>query len=214
MDYTCIVWDFNGTIMDDVEIGIDSVNVLLEKRGLKTLKSREEYQSVFGFPIIDYYRRLGFDFDKEPYEEIAVEWVAEYTAREKTAKTVSGVKDLLDFFKKNGKRQIIISACEQQMLDRNLSLLGVRDYFDNVCGINNIYASSKESIAIAWREKNPDEKLLFIGDTDHDCSVARAMGADCILVSQGHQSFETLTQYSEYATVVRRMSDIISLLHQ
>ena len=80
MKYDCIVWDFNGTIMDDVQIGIESVNVLLKKRGLKTLDSREEYQSKFGFPIVDYYARLGFDFDKEPYSDIAVEWVNEYTA--------------------------------------------------------------------------------------------------------------------------------------
>ena len=212
MKYTCIVWDFNGTIMDDVEIGIESVNVLLEKRGLPTLESREAYQRIFGFPIIDYYKRLGFDFDKEPYEEIAVEWVNEYTAREKTAKTVDGVREMLEYFKSCGKRQIIISACEQQMLNRNLKLLGVFDYFDDVCGINNIYASSKESIALEWRERNPDEKLLFIGDTDHDCSVARAMGADCVLVAQGHQSFETLMQYSEHAKVVKRMSDIIGLI--
>lgn len=212
MKYTCIIWDFNGTIMDDVEIGIDSVNVLLKKRSLKILENREEYQAVFGFPIIDYYRRLGFDFDKEPYEDIAVEWVAEYTAREKTAKTVDGVKELLELFKNNGKKQIIISACEQQMLNRNLKLLSVFDYFDEVCGINNIYASSKESIAVEWRNRNPDESLLFVGDTDHDCSVARAIGADCILVAQGHQSFETLTQYSEYAKVVRKMSDVISAI--
>ena len=208
MKYTCVVWDFNGTIMDDVEIGIESVNVLLAKRGLKTLESREEYQRAFGFPIIDYYRRLGFDFDAEPYEDIAVEWVAEYTAREKSAQAVDGVKELLELFKKEGKRQVIISACEQQMLVRNLKLLGVYDYFDDVCGINNIYASSKESIAVEWREKNPNEELLFIGDTDHDCSVARAMGADCILVAQGHQSFETLSEYSEYAKVVKSMSQI------
>lgn len=208
MKYTCIVWDFNGTIMDDVEIGIDSVNVLLQKRGLKTLESREEYQRIFGFPIIDYYRRLGFDFDREPYEDIAVEWVNEYVARECTAKTIDGVKEMLEFFKRGNIKQIIISACEQTMLDRNLKMLGVSEYFDTVCGINNIYASSKEAIGVAWREQNPNEKLLFIGDTDHDCDVARAMGADCILVAQGHQSFETLSAYSDYAKVVRNMSDI------
>jgi phosphoglycolate phosphatase len=198
--------------MDDVEIGIDSVNVLLQKRGLKTLESREEYQRIFGFPIIDYYRRLGFDFDREPYEDIAVEWVNEYVARECTAKTIDGVKEMLDFFKSRNIKQIIISACEQTMLDRNLKMLGVSEYFDTVCGINNIYASSKEAIGVAWREQNPNEKLLFIGDTDHDCDVARAMGADCILVAQGHQSFETLSAYSDYAKVVRNMSDIIDAI--
>ncbi len=208
MKYTCVAWDFNGTIMDDVKIGIESVNVLLEKRGLKTLESREEYQRVFGFPIIDYYRRLGFDFEIEPYEEIAVEWVNEYTAREKTACTVDGVRELLNEFKCKGFRQIIISACEQEMLERNLKMLGVADFFDEICGIDNIYASSKVEIARGWKTRNPSEKVLFIGDTDHDLSAAEAMEADCILVAAGHQSYESLCERSLGAKVFKSMKEV------
>ncbi len=194
--------------MDDVKIGIDSVNVLLEKRGLKTLESREEYQKVFGFPIIDYYRRLGFDFEKEPYEEIAVEWVNEYTAREKTACTVDGVKELLEKFDGMGLKQIIISACEQEMLERNLKMLGVADFFDEICGIDNIYASSKVEIAREWKNRNPSERVLFIGDTDHDLSAAKVMDADCILVAAGHQSYESLIENSRGASVFKNMKEI------
>ena len=71
MKYKYIIWDFNGTIIDDVEVGIKSVNPLLAARGLKTLDSLAEYQSVFTFPIKEYYRNLGFDFDAEPYEVIS-----------------------------------------------------------------------------------------------------------------------------------------------
>ena len=208
MKYDCIVWDFNGTIMDDVQIGIESVNVLLEKRGLKTLDSREEYQSKFGFPIVDYYVRLGFDFDKEPYSDIAVEWVEEYTAREKTAHTVDGTLELLEHFRALGVKQVIISACEKEMLKRNTDALGVSQYFEQICGIDDIYASSKVGIAVEWRKHNPDLKVLFIGDTDHDCDVARAMGADCALVAQGHQSFEALSSYSSDAFIFKNMKEL------
>ena len=37
MKYTDIIWDFNGTILDDVEAGIISVNKLLSSRGLPTI---------------------------------------------------------------------------------------------------------------------------------------------------------------------------------
>lgn len=198
--------------MDDVEIGIESVNLLLRKRGLKTLGSREEYQKIFGFPIIDYYKRLGFDFEKEPYEDIAVEWVNEYTARESTAKVVHGVKELLEYFHQNGVKQVIISACEKEMLSRNVRNLGVYQYFEDICGIDNIYASSKEEIALKWRSENLNEKLLFIGDTDHDCTVAKAIDADCVLVAQGHQSYESLLAHSDFAKVVKDMESVKTLV--
>ena len=52
MTYTHVIWDFNGTILDDVQIGIDSVNVLLRKRGLPTVASVDADREVFEFPII------------------------------------------------------------------------------------------------------------------------------------------------------------------
>ena len=70
MKYEHIIWDFNGTLLDDVWTGIVSVNKLLEDRGLPKIASVEDYRRVFRFPIIEYYRSLGFDFDKEPYEVI------------------------------------------------------------------------------------------------------------------------------------------------
>ena len=45
---------------------------------MKTLNSIDEYHKVFGFPIKEYYRRLGFDFEKEPYEDLANEWAKYY----------------------------------------------------------------------------------------------------------------------------------------
>ena len=78
MKYTDIIWDFNGTILDDVDAGIVSVNKLLSDRGLPTIESKEEYRKVFRFPIIEYYRALGFDFEREPYEVLAPLWVSEY----------------------------------------------------------------------------------------------------------------------------------------
>ena len=50
IQYTHILWDFNGTILDDVKTGIDCVNVLLEKRGLKTITDKDYYREVI---IID-----------------------------------------------------------------------------------------------------------------------------------------------------------------
>ena len=62
--YTHLIWDFNGTIMDDVKAGIDSVNQMLSERSLPIIPSVEAYRDIFDFPIEEYYRSLGFDFVK------------------------------------------------------------------------------------------------------------------------------------------------------
>ncbi len=192
MRYTHIIWDFNGTLFDDVSAGIESVNDMLSRRGCKTISGKAEYRELFRFPIIDYYRSLGFDFEKEPYEVLAPEWVALYNEASRHSQLQLGAEEALSLFAEKGIEQILLSATELEMLTRQIKELGIYGYFSDVFGLDNIHAYSKEALALNWREKNPDAVPVVIGDTLHDADVARAMGADCVLVSQGHQSEQTL----------------------
>ncbi len=186
------IWDFNGTILDDVETGILAVNDLLGERGLKTLSGKEEYRAVFGFPIQDYYRRLGFDFEKEPYEVVAPLWVEKYMIYVADAKIFDDVRETLDRFRTMGIRQVILSATEIGMLKGQLDSLGIAEYFEEVMGLDNIHASSKTALAEDWRSRHPDARALFLGDTDHDVETAKVMEAECVLIARGHQSAEYL----------------------
>ena len=192
MRYEHIIWDFNGTILDDVETGILSVNKLLRDRELPIIESKEQYRSVFGFPIKGYYERLGFDFEREPYEVIAPLWVEQYMINVKSATVFSDVRGVLELFRKKGISQTLLSATEEKMLIGQLRELELSEYFDEILGRGDIHAASKESIARSWRERHPADKTLMLGDTDHDLQVAKAIGADCALISRGHQSEEYL----------------------
>ena len=190
--YDQIIWDFNGTLLDDVQTGIDSVNKLLCERGLGQITDKEHYRRVFRFPIIEYYRTLGFDFEREPYEALAPLWVSLYLENVKSAKVYPDVIDTLEFLRSIGVRQSVLSATERAMLERQLVDLKIGEYFDEVMGLDNIHAGSKLSLAYDWRARHEGERVLLIGDTDHDMETARALGADCVLISRGHQSREYL----------------------
>ena len=186
------IWDFNGTILNDVDAGIRAVNRLLADRGLRTLKGPEEYRRVFGFPIRGYYERLGFDFEKEPYEVIAPLWVEQYLLAVRDAGVFEDVAETLERFRSLGIRQTVLSATELDMLTGQLEQLGLRDYFEEILGLDNIHAASKLELAKDWRRRHPNARALFLGDTDHDFDTARAMGADCYLIARGHQTAEQL----------------------
>ena len=78
MRYTDVIWDFNGTLLDDAGAGLACVEELLRRRGLPPLGSLARYREVFRFPIRDYYTDIGFDFSREPYEALADEWALLY----------------------------------------------------------------------------------------------------------------------------------------
>jgi len=210
MEYTHIIWDFNGTLFDDVDAGILSVNKMLSDRGLRTLASREEYREVFGFPIIEYYRRLGFDFEKEPYEVLAPIWVELYNENSKHSKLALGALDALAHFKEKGIPQILLSATELDMLRGQVAELGIEKYFDEIMGLSNIHAYSKKELAINWCAENCNANPIFIGDSEHDFAVAEAVKAPCLLVTNGHQSRKRLEATS--AALCADLYDVIKML--
>ena len=211
MKYTHIIWDFNGTLLNDVKTGIDSVNVMLKKRGLKTVDTLEYYHSVFSFPIIDYYRRLGFDIDGEGYDPLANEWVELYLENVKKAELYDGVKTLLLKIKASGVKQILLSATEINMLKGQIDTLGISEYFDEVIGLSDIYAYSKTAAAIDWIAKNKVEKAIMIGDTPHDLDTAKAMGVDFVAVLGGHASRDA---FGDRVTVCNDLSEIETMIFE
>jgi phosphoglycolate phosphatase len=212
MKYTYCIWDFNGTIFDDIGASIAAVNTLLAERGIKTLDSKEEYHKVFDFPIIDYYRKIGFDFDKEPYEVVAPLWVALYLENSKNAGLFEDVIPTLDFFDKMGVKQSVLSASERNMLTGQLRELGIYDRFDEIMGIDNIYAESKIAIAKDWKQRHEGERALFIGDTTHDYETAEVLGADCYLISAGHQPEYKLRSAGENVKIFPSLSALVEYL--
>ncbi len=210
MKYTHLMWDFNGTIFDDAEAGIKAVNKMLAERGLDIIPSRERYKELFDFPIEDYYRSLGFDFDVEPYEVLAPIWVALYDKNAEEAGLCEGVKETMAKVSELGICQSVLSACEIGMLKRYLKKLGVDGYLCEVMGLDNIHARSKLALAYEWIEKNKDAGVLMIGDTTHDYETAMALGADCVLYAGGHQSREKLERCG--CPVIDKIEEIIEML--
>jgi phosphoglycolate phosphatase len=188
-----VIWDFNGTILDDLAVGIASADELLLRYGLPPIGTVERYYEVFGFPIRDYYERIGFDFTKTDYSVLAHEWVEIYLRRVKTATVRDGILSAIQMLSEWGVRQTVLSMTESGMLLRQIEELGLAGVFDEICGLDNIYAKSKLELASAWRERHPDERVLLIGDTSHDAESAAIIGCECFLLTGGHQSRESLT---------------------
>lgn len=213
MRYKLIIWDFNGTVLDDTEISMKAINTVMARRNMKLLYEKEELQRAFCFPVENYYRNLGFDFSREPFSVPADEWVEEYAHLRHLAVPIEGIEDGLLRIKEAGLMQIILSASETGLLISQLSELGLTSYFDEVLGTGDFYASGKEDIAKKWIETNNREEIfpaVMIGDTEHDLECAKAMGCDCILYSGGFQTREKLcTLGVKVCDSIKEIVDII-----
>ena len=78
--YKHIIWDWNGTLLDDAKLCVDIMNVVLSRRNMPVISLRQ-YQELFDFPVVDYYVKLGFDFEKESFEIVGTEFIDYYEER-------------------------------------------------------------------------------------------------------------------------------------
>lgn len=193
LKYKHIIWDWNGTLLDDVNLCLEIINSLLTKRKLSSI-SLEYYREVFSFPIIEYYEKLGFDFAQESFESIGTEFITDYEKKRSQCSLMSDAYKTLLNISQLGLTQSILSASKQNYLNDAIGAHGLTSTFTEINGINNHYASSKIEIGIDFiaRNKLDPSTILLIGDTTHDADVAASIGADCCLIPNGHQSRKKL----------------------
>lgn len=194
-NYTHIIWDWNGTLLDDAWLCVDVMNGMLKERNLP-LRTLAQYQELFDFPVRDYYIKLGFDFDKEPFDEVGMEFIRRYNLRHFETALHPEVMDVLATIALKGLSQHILSAREQYELIAETRKLGVFSYFVHIRGLDDHYAHGKTEIGLLLVKEIgvPKNKMLFVGDTRHDAEVAAGIGIDCILVPNGHHSEQRLLQ--------------------
>ena len=190
MPKRCVIWDWNGTLFDDLDVCIRVENELLAERGLPRIPSREAYLQVFTFPVRDYYQRLGFDFSAEPYEAVAADHIRRYEAACSACALCPGAEEALAALEERELCQVLISASGRRSLAHQMAPFSIASRFSAILGVEHDLAHGKRGLAEGWLAQSgfsPDQ-LVAVGDTLHDLEVARALGCDCILVEGGHQS--------------------------
>jgi phosphoglycolate phosphatase len=193
LDKDHVIWDWNGTLLSDVEHAVATINGLLTPRGLAPLNI-ERYRKTFCFPIRKYYESLGFDLESESFPDLCAAFVDAFMAKVVDCPLMPGSRELLQSVKRAGKTQSILSATDQANLQWMVRTFELEPYFNFVFGIEDKLAASKihRGHELMRMSGVAPERTILVGDTDHDFEVAQALGIAVVLVAHGHQSADRL----------------------
>jgi len=208
-----VIWDWNGTLLDDAWLCVLVVNQLLESRGLPAL-TMAQYQEVFDFPVKDYYLRIGFDFSREPYDQLAQEFIEAYERRRLQCRLQPHARQAIQLLCARGIEQSVLSAYRQSSLHELIVHYGLEGLFTHVVGVQDQYAHGKLDLGRALADQlGPDKTgIVLVGDTTHDFEVATAMGIACLLVPSGHQSRARLEACG--TSVLDSLQDLAGVVEQ
>ena len=214
MKENCIIWDWNGTLLDDVTSAVSALNKMLALRGIPPT-TLEFYRENFGFPVRPFYAKVGVDLEHEDWDRICVDFHRFVNDEPKILR--ADAKDALSLARGMGMHQTILSALREDMLLHDVKEAGVADMLDAIYGVDNLDGATKLSrgydLLRLIESRLGEVNLFFVGDTLHDAEVAKGLGARCILVEGGHQSPQRLAAAGVPVTAtlvdaVRKIADV------
>jgi phosphoglycolate phosphatase len=187
--YKHVIWDWNGTLLDDVDACYSTIVELMSSCQMTPI-SLDEYLAKFRFPVIEYYKDIGFDFSIHSFDRLAEKWIALYRDNQKSMRLFPDIPAFLTGVRAAGTKSHILTAAFEADVHVLTKKYDIAHLFENIYGQNNHHAVSK---VVRGREllqhlNVSPRDLVLVGDTDHDAEVALDLGIDAILLDQGHQA--------------------------
>jgi len=188
-----ILWDWNGTLLNDVLVNLDVFNKVGRECGCKPL-SLEQYRQLYRHPIRGLYEDAGFDLERYPFESIARRWAEAYHAYEQPPTLHEHAVPVLERLRERGSRQTILSALPHEMLEKAVREHDLAHFFETVHGALDALGHGKVDMGreVVARFCVEGGDVTVIGDSSHDAEVAQELGAACLLVSHGSESEDRL----------------------
>ena len=195
-----VLWDWNGTLLDDTQAALDTLNIMLARRGAKPI-AMEFFRDHFAFPCRPFYDTIGMHVADDEWDALAKEYHDLYAEQPKrlNRETIAA----LEAVKRSGAKQSIISALRQDLLDEVTARMGVAPYMECIYGVDNLDGASKLDRALELLTAITSEaprgdcelsNVTLIGDALHDKEVADALGVRCVLCGQGSHASWRLRQ--------------------
>ena len=190
-----VIWDWNGTLLDDVEICYQHNRETILSLGGKPV-SKQQFLDEFDLPIREFYEQIGYKLSDQEFEIIANQFQDNYAEQEPEVDLHDFALEILKALQKASIGQSILSAHKDRHLKESLNRREIRQHFEYVFGDPGLGGSckidnGKELINLLGVHK---ENLVYIGDMTHDRRVAETLGIQSILIANGLQSKRRLIQ--------------------
>lgn len=212
-----ILWDWNGTLLDDVDAQVASLNAMLTRRGHRPV-TRQFFCDNFAFPARTFYRLVGMDVPDSEWDALAKEYHDTYHVQSYGLNR--GAFAALELVKRQGAGQSVISALHQFYLDLETNKYGVQQFMDHVYGVDNLDGGSKLSRArellALFRSTTitSNYNFILIGDSIHDFEVANELGIGCVLFSGGSHSRARLERFAPVGDTLSECVELAFAQHE
>lgn len=206
-----VVWDWNGTLLDDLHIVIEALNVGTARFGIDPI-GPDGYRDHFTRPVRGFYESLlGRPISDMEWDQLNKSFHDEYHARVEQAALTAGGREAIERVESLGWTQSLLSMSVHDHLLALVASHGIARHFLAVDGIRSATGGLKAGhldTHLRTIGKVPEDVVL-IGDTPDDATAARAVGAGIIMFDGGSHHLHHLE--ASGAPVAHTLSQAIDI---
>jgi phosphoglycolate phosphatase-like HAD superfamily hydrolase len=186
-----VVWDWNGTILDDNEAVVAAVNAVCAAFGRDPIELAY-WRSIFRRPLLDCYRELlRCELSTADWVEIDRHYHDAYRPLLPITRLAPGIPDELRRWQAEGRSQSLLSMWFHDELVELVTAYGLTDLFTRIDGLRvdtGGHGKTDHLIEHLTALRVDPADVLMIGDVLDDAVAAKAAGARCVLVTTGVMS--------------------------
>jgi phosphoglycolate phosphatase-like HAD superfamily hydrolase len=189
-----VVWDWNGTLLDDLPIVIKAVNRSISALGESPIDA-DDYRDHYTRPVRDFYDSLfGRVVDDDEWLILNTGFHDAYFHLAVNADLAPDAREAMDLVEALGWSQSLLSMSPQDWLSGIVKRLELTDRFERVDGLTAVTGGLKDVYLEAHLKAMGVEgsSVVVVGDTPDDVAAARHVGAEPILFHGGSHHMEEL----------------------
>lgn len=184
-----VVFDWNGTILDDAEAGAYGLELVLRELGdnrENVLQLQKDHHQI---PVSEMYASLGYeDIKTEDHQKLSVAWQKGYEAKYSTISLMPGISETLQYLETKNIETAILSNHFVDNIKHVGEKVGVK--FDTIlANSNHVDAHTKGKLHriekyLEDNKLDPGE-VLIIGDSEEEYVISKVLETKCILFENG-----------------------------
>lgn len=175
-----LIFDWSGTLCDDLALTLDASNYVFEKYGRESL-TREAFQSEFQLPYPDYYARV---LPHAPLDQLEDHFRYAFDHSREQVCILPHAREFMEYCRAQGIRCFALTSVDAIAFDKQCKEMGMFEYFEAIhAGIR--YKEQHIHQLLAQHGLDASE-TAFIGDMQHDIQAAKHGGITSIAVLTGY----------------------------
>ena len=205
--YKLILFDFDGTIADTIELGVPIFNELAKKHNFLGIKNIDELRNV---TLREFFKNHEVPKLKFPF--YFKEFLKELHKQIDKVQVYDEMDDVVKKLNKNYKLGIV-SSNSKENIKKFLKINDLEFCFDFVYNYSLLFGKAQIFKKIMRLKKLDKKDLVYIGDELRDIEASKKAGIDIISVTWGFNNKEILMKKNP-TFIADKPKDILKFLEQ